>query len=97
MQNKKRPEGSIWSALKSCIGQDLSKITLPVYFNEPTSLLQRMCEDIEYAELLDVAAKQKTSDERLLYVAAFAMSNYSSVIGRVGKPFNPLLVRNVSV
>ena len=30
---------------------------------------------------------------RIAYVAAFAMSNYSSTFGRIAKPFNPMLVR----
>ncbi|KAG9301527.1 hypothetical protein G9A89_008379 [Geosiphon pyriformis] len=85
------PDVSLWSILKNSIGKDLSKITLPVYFNEPTSMLQRMAEDMEYSELLDIAARHKESTERILYVAAFAMSNYSSTVGRVAKPFNPLL------
>jgi len=29
---------------------------------------------------------------RIAFVAAFAMSNYSSTIGRIAKPFNPMLV-----
>lgn len=29
--------------------------------------------------------------ERMLYVAAFAVSGYSSTAGRTSKPFNPLL------
>ncbi|CAG8618226.1 5069_t:CDS:2 [Acaulospora morrowiae] len=90
-QKSLRPEVSLWSILKNSIGKDLSKITLPVYFNEPTSMLQRMAEDMEYSELLDIAARQKCSTERILYVAAFAMSNYSSTVGRIAKPFNPLL------
>ncbi|CAG8537472.1 33448_t:CDS:2 [Racocetra persica] len=86
-----RPEVSLWAILKNSIGKDLSKITLPVYFNEPTSMLQRMAEDMEYGDLLDIGARQKGSTERILYVAAFAMSNYSSTVGRIAKPFNPLL------
>jgi hypothetical protein len=66
-------------------------MTLPVSFNEPTSLLQRVAEDMEYTELLDTAAERADSTERLLYVAAFASSEYASTIGRVAKPFNPLL------
>lgn len=91
-QKSLRPEVSLWSILKNSIGKDLSKITLPVYFNEPTSMLQRMAEDMEYSELLDSANNQQNSTERILYVAAFAMSNYSSTVGRIAKPFNPLLV-----
>lgn len=69
----------------------MTRMTLPVSFNEPTSLLQRVAEDFEYAELLDVAAERDDSMERMLYVAGFATSEYASTIGRVAKPFNPLL------
>lgn len=77
--------------LKSMIGKDMTKMTLPVSFNEPTSLLQRVAEDMEYVELLDTAAERIDSTERMVYVAAFAASEYASTIGRVAKPFNPLL------
>jgi hypothetical protein len=77
--------------LKSMIGKDMTKMTLPVSFNEPTSLLQRVAEDMEYTDLLDTAAERTDSLERLVYVAAFAASEYASTIGRVAKPFNPLL------
>jgi hypothetical protein len=73
------------------IGKDMTKMTLPVSFNEPTSLLYRCAEDMEYADLLDLAADRTDSIERLIYVAAFAASEYASTIGRVAKPFNPLL------
>ncbi len=73
------------------IGKDMTKMTLPVSFNEPTSLLYRCGEDMEYADLLDLAADRVDSIERLIYVAAFAASEYASTIGRVAKPFNPLL------
>jgi hypothetical protein len=73
------------------IGKDMTKMTLPVSFNEPTSLLQRCAEDMEYADLLDIAANRPDSTERMVYVAAFAASEYASTIGRVAKPFNPLL------
>lgn len=86
-----RPKISLWSILKSMIGKDMTKMTLPVSFNEPTSLLQRCAEDMEYADLLDVAARRADSTERMVYVAAFAASEYASTIGRVAKPFNPLL------
>jgi oxysterol-binding protein 1 len=42
-----RPSTSLWSVLKSSIGKDLTKISFPVYFNEPTSMLQRMVGTIE--------------------------------------------------
>jgi hypothetical protein len=36
--------------------QELSKITMPVIFNEPLSFLQRITEYMEYATLLKTAA-----------------------------------------
>ncbi|KAB5562693.1 Oxysterol-binding protein-domain-containing protein [Coniochaeta sp. 2T2.1] len=86
-----RPKISLWGILKSMIGKDMTKMTLPVSFNEPTSLLYRCAEDMEYADLLDLAADRTDSIERLIYVSAFAASEYASTIGRVAKPFNPLL------
>lgn len=73
------------------IGKDMTKMTLPVSFNEPTSLLYRVVEDMEYTDLLDAAADRTDSTERMVYVAGFAASEYASTIGRVAKPFNPLL------
>ncbi|KAH3671222.1 hypothetical protein WICMUC_004739 [Wickerhamomyces mucosus] len=86
-----RPRVSLWGILKSMIGKDLTKIALPVAFNEPTSLLQRLTEDLEYSYLLDQAATFEDSSLRLLYISAFAASAYSSTVDRVAKPFNPLL------
>jgi len=49
--------------------------------------------DVGYSILLvDVAAREKDPLRRIAFVAAFAMSNYSSTIGRIAKPFNPMLV-----
>lgn len=48
---------NLWSIMKNCIGKDLSKIPVPVNFSEPLSMLQRLTEDYEYADLLDIAAK----------------------------------------
>lgn len=91
MDSDDRPKISLWGILKSMIGKDMTKMTLPVSFNEPTSLLQRVAEDLEYTDLLDIAADRSDSMERLVYVASYAASEYASTIGRVAKPFNPLL------
>ncbi|XP_058877866.1 oxysterol-binding protein 1-like isoform X2 [Acipenser ruthenus] len=82
---------NLWSIMKNCIGKELSKIPMPVNFNEPISMLQRLTEDLEYSELLDRAAKCESSLEQLCYVAAFTVSSYSTTVFRTGKPFNPLL------
>ncbi|XP_075218829.1 oxysterol binding protein isoform X2 [Lycorma delicatula] len=82
---------SLWSIMKNCIGKELSKIPMPVNFSEPLSMLQRLTEDYEYAEVLDRAACCADSCEQLAYVAAFTVSSYSTTANRTGKPFNPLL------
>lgn len=86
-----RPKVSLWSVLKSMVGKDMTRMTLPVSFNEPTSLLQRVAEDLEYAELLDQAASFEESALRMLYIGVFSASSYASTTKRVAKPFNPLL------
>lgn len=91
MSEDNRPKLGLWSILRSMIGKDMTKMTLPVSFNECTSLLQRLAEDIEYSNLLDEAATFDDSALRTAYVAAFAASEYASTINRIAKPFNPLL------
>ncbi|KAJ3681875.1 hypothetical protein LUZ60_014448 [Juncus effusus] len=85
---------SLWSMIKDNVGKDLTRVCLPVYFNEPLSSLQKCFEDLEYSYLLDRAyefGKQGNSLMRILNVAAFAVSGYASSEGRHCKPFNPLL------
>lgn len=66
---------SLWSIIKECIGKDLTRICLPVYFNEPLSALQKMVEEVEYSHLLDKAAScPKGSMQRLAWLAVFAIS-----------------------
>uniref|UniRef100_M4AU04 Oxysterol-binding protein n=1 Tax=Xiphophorus maculatus TaxID=8083 RepID=M4AU04_XIPMA len=82
---------NLWSIMKNCIGKELSKIPMPVNFNEPLSMLQRLTEDLEYHELLDKAARCESSLEQMCLVAAFSVSSYSTTVHRTAKPFNPLL------
>lgn len=91
MDEDNRPKVGLWGILKSMIGKDMTRMTLPVSFNECTSLLQRLAEDVEYNSLLETAAGIEDSTLRMVYVATFAASLYASTIGRVAKPFNPLL------
>ncbi|KAB5511812.1 hypothetical protein DKX38_028840 [Salix brachista] len=62
MRRKKLPDPvekekgvSLWSMIKDNIGKDLTRVCLPVYFNEPLSSLQKCFEDLEYSFLLDQA------------------------------------------
>lgn len=91
MDEDDRPKVGLWGILKSMIGKDMTRMTLPVSFNECTSLLQRLAEDIEYNDLLTTAAGIPDSTLRMVHVAAFAASEYASTIDRIAKPFNPLL------
>ena len=52
---------SLWSIIKECVGKDLSRVCLPVYFNEPLSALQKTAEDLEYADLLDKVGRQSST------------------------------------
>jgi hypothetical protein len=47
-------------------GKDLSKISMPVTLNEPLSALQRLCEELEYSELLDEAASHDNIYDRMV-------------------------------
>uniref|UniRef100_A0AAR5Q6X2 Oxysterol-binding protein n=1 Tax=Dendroctonus ponderosae TaxID=77166 RepID=A0AAR5Q6X2_DENPD len=83
---------SLWNLLSKNIGKDLSQVSMPVALNEPLNALQRLCEELEYSELLDRAANTEDPYERMVLVAAFAVSAYASTSSRAGnKPFNPLL------
>ncbi|KAM3838713.1 oxysterol-binding protein-related protein 1 isoform 2-T4 [Vipera latastei] len=86
-----RNDFSIWSILRKCIGMELSKITMPVIFNEPLSFLQRLTEYMEHTYLIHKASLLSDPVERMKCVAAFAVSAVASQWERTGKPFNPLL------
>lgn len=85
------PKVGLWGFLRNVVGKDLSRLPLPVNYNEPLSMLQRTAEDLEYFSLLRQAASLEDPLHRLLLVAAFAVSTYASTDGRLTKPFNPLL------
>lgn len=85
---------SLIAFVRKNVGKDLSTISMPVSANEPSSFLQKVAEQMEYAQLLGEAAKKTSVVERLLYVTAFAVSQFSSNRAKeraIRKPFNPLL------
>ncbi|CAK1543640.1 unnamed protein product [Leptosia nina] len=83
---------SLWNLLYKNIGKDLSQISMPVTINEPLNMLQRLCEELEYSELLDSASICEDPVNRMALVAAFAVSAYAASAHRAAsKPFNPLL------
>ena len=82
---------NIWKVVKDSIGRDLSKMAVPVYYNEPISFLQRFTEDLTYHEIILNASEIEDSCLRLAHVACFGVSSYVSTQLRTMKPFNPLL------
>lgn len=57
---------SLWGLLRSSVGKDLSRVALPVQLNEPLNTLQRLCEELEYSELLDRASRARDPRQRLV-------------------------------
>uniref|UniRef100_A0A915CW04 Oxysterol-binding protein n=1 Tax=Ditylenchus dipsaci TaxID=166011 RepID=A0A915CW04_9BILA len=52
---------SIWSMIKSAIGRlDLTRLTVPINYNEPLSLVQRLAENMQMSHLIE-----KPSDARI--------------------------------
>lgn len=91
----KQAPPSIIAFLRKNAGKDLSTVSMPVTANEPTSLLQRLSEGLEYSHLLDTAASPPFSPvDRLLHITVFAVTGfaYNRVKERaIRKPFNPML------
>lgn len=52
---EKEKAARLWSVIKDMVGKDLTRVCLPVYFNEPISSLQKCFEELEYSYLLDRA------------------------------------------
>ena len=46
---------SIWSILKSAVGKDMTRITMPIWLNEPISMLQKISEVTKNAQIMDMA------------------------------------------
>eukprot|EP01135_Chromosphaera_perkinsii_P000382 Nk52_evm29s78 gene=Nk52_evmTU29s78 len=81
---------SIVSFLKNAFSQDLSKLSFPTDVLEPISMLQRVCEELDYAEILDKAAAESCPCKRFAYIYGFTIAPYCTFF-RGRKPFTPLL------
>uniref|UniRef100_A0A8B9KNM4 Oxysterol-binding protein n=1 Tax=Astyanax mexicanus TaxID=7994 RepID=A0A8B9KNM4_ASTMX len=82
----------ILSILYNNIGKDLSRVSMPVALNEPVNFLQRVSEELEYSQLLDIANQIDDPYQRMVYVAVFSISGYAWASWRNRyKPFNPVL------
>lgn len=73
-----RSKTSLWSIIKQCVDKELYRFTVPISFNEPLSLLQRMAENMKYShQLLDKAVESSNPVDRMKYVVGFLVSGTS--------------------
>lgn len=82
---------SVFRLLKDLIGKDLTKVSMPVYLNEPISVVQKLVECCEYTSILDMAAKEPNPTRRLALVSCYNISRFCFYKDRKLKPFNSLL------
>lgn len=82
---------NIWKVIKDSIGKDLTRIAVPVYFNEPVSFIQRFSEELTYSQLIRTANAAPQAELRMAYLTAFTISAYATTLNRTMKPFNPIL------
>ncbi|KRY90024.1 Oxysterol-binding protein-related protein 2 [Trichinella pseudospiralis] len=69
--NAQRSQANIWSILKHSLGTDLSRLSIPVVFNEPLTFLQRISEYMEYSELISKAVNETNALMRMELVVFF--------------------------
>ena len=90
-----RPEGEkidLWSLIGKFVGQDITKISLPVILSEPLTTLQRCAETINVREDYILEACVIDNDEdRFLKIVQHNLSQYLCAVFRTKKPFNPML------
>ena len=82
---------NVWEILKGSIGKDINRFTVPIFLNEPISMLQKLCENFQYADVLNKAAYEDNPYIRLAYSACFCIGGFSMNIYRAKKFFNPIL------
>lgn len=88
---RKEVKYQIFQIIKLFVGKDLTKASLPVFLNEPLSVLQRMSEMVKFIYLLDIAASYEDPTLRIAYIAIYAATNFAGTRNRLFKPFNPIL------
>ena len=83
------PDSMIKDLIKSLT---IKKISFPINYNEPISMLQKQCEKFLYSDLLEKASdKLIPSELKIVYIVGFIAGELSQNINRYLKPFNPIL------
>ena len=81
----------MWSIIKDNIGKDISKITVPVFFNDCLNLLQKCANSMEYTHIFDRACELQDPAKRLAYIATYSAIVFTHAERNCTKPFNPIL------
>ena len=82
----------IWKVIKNFIGQDITKVSLPVIINEPLCLLQRFGALLTADEYLYRQAAVSEDPVRRMVLAQIAqITPFVSIKLRRKKPFNAML------
>ena len=79
------------TVLKEAIGKDLSKISAPVYFNEPMSMTQKPACGLDYNEMLDEAVNCQDPFMRLVLLGVQHLASCVHIERASNKPFNAVL------
>ncbi len=69
----------LMTILYNNIGKDLSRVSMPAALNEPVCLLQRLCEELEYSDLLDTANHTEDPYHRMVIITETSAKLYMSV------------------
>ena len=88
-----RPERplNILKFLKNTLGKELTRLSFPVEFNEPLSMLQRLLEGLEFSWILDKAAEENDPELQACLVSLYHFGCFMRISDRIRKPFNPFL------
>lgn len=72
-------------------GQDLTRVTIPAFFLESRSLLERLADTLMHPDALLAAAKAATPFERMKGVVQWFLSGFHYKTVGVRKPYNPII------
>lgn len=77
--------------IKTIMGKDLSRFSLPVFLNEPLTILQKTAEFMLFSDYLTRASEETDPFRRMIHLASFLSAASWCVNKRIGKPFISLL------
>lgn len=72
-------------------GQDLTRVTIPAFYLEPRSLLERMADTMMHPDLLLGVSKLAEPVERMKAIVKWYLSGWHYKTVGVKKPFNPVI------